>query len=131
MKNSNVMKQAIIRKNFERAVSDYVAALLEKFGWDAYYGSWVADDCTGVYCYADEYFFNLGDIVYIVDNNVSLETYEEWCEYCAWAQEFRQTSPNLRSWVSGCPRASKQEMESLRKLKQGFEDTIKEYKERY
>lgn len=120
-----------MRQNFETAVADYVAALLEQFDWVATYGYWVADDCTGIYCYGDEYFINLSDIVYIVDHGVTFETFATWYEYSNNAHEFGLTHINLQSWCMGCPHASEEEIEHLRKLKQDFFDAVKECKDKY
>ena len=49
----------------------------------------------------------------------------EWSEYCTWANEFHQPTPNLRSWMNGCPRCSKEEMEHLTELKKKFMDDVK------
>lgn len=120
-----------LRERFDRAVAGYVAALLKMYDWDERYGYWVADDTTGVYAYGDYHFLNLSDIIYIVDNKVPESVLEEWEEYCLWAHEFNQTIPNLASWVKGCPRASKGEIEALRKAKQDLDDAVKHIKEKY
>ena len=117
-----------IRLNFEIAVRDYVRELLKRFDWDAVYGYWVADDCTGVYACGD-YFINLADVIYIVDNNVKFEEFDEWYSYCLWAHENGQTTPNLSSWVKGCPRASKSQMERIDNVKQALADLYSELKE--
>lgn len=124
-------KKTNIRKRFDKVVADYVAALLKMYDWDERYGYWVADDTTGIYAYGDNHFLSLSDVMYIVDNDVQEKTLEEWEEYCLWAHEFNQSIPNLTSWVKGCPRASNEEMEVLRKAKQAWENAIKETKEKY
>ena len=111
-----------LRTAFDKAVANYVAALLEMYEWDAYYGYWVGDDNTGIYAYGDNHFINLANVVYIVDNDVPLDVLEEWEDYCLWAHEFNQSIPNLDSWVKGCPRVSKEEMEALSKEKQELEE---------
>lgn len=120
--NKQVNKQ---RSNFDKAVGEYVAALLKMYDWDARYGYWISDDTTGIYAYEDDHFIALSDLIYIVDNDVPLATLEEWKEYCLWAHEYNQTIPNLPSWVKGAPRASKSEMDALSKLHDDFKKTIK------
>ena len=119
-----------LRTAFDKAVTNYVAALLEMYEWDAYYGYWVGDDTTGIYAYGDCHFLTLSNIIYIVDNDVPLDVFEEWDDYCLWAHEFNQRIPNLDSWVKGCPRESKEEMEALRTAKQDFENQIQELKDK-
>lgn len=98
----------VMRHNFDKAVADYVAALLEMYEWDAYYGYWIGDDNTGIYAYGDNHFISLADIIYIVENDVPLVVFEGWEDYCLWAHEVNKPIPNLDSWVRGCPRASKE-----------------------
>lgn len=124
----NKAHKKLLRDNFEKAVADYVAAFLNMYELDARYGYWVSDDMTGVYAYGDNHFLSLSNLIYIVDNNVPESTLEEWEEYCLWAHEFGQTIPNLDSWVKGCPRASKEQMEHLIKLKQDFDDAVQDCK---
>ena len=119
------------RSNFDKAVGEYVAALLKMYDWDGHYGYWISDDTTGIYAYEDDHFIALSDLIYIVDNDVPLATLEEWDEYCVWANEYNQTIPNLPSWVKGCPRLSKDEMAHLEKLKDEFKEAIKSYKDKY
>ena len=105
----------LLRVNFDKAVADYVAALLKMYEWDDFYGFWVGDDNTGVYAYGDNYFISLSDIIYIVDNNVPFEVFDEWCEYQPGAYEVGIPVPNLPSWHKGCPRYSKEEIEEMRR----------------
>lgn len=121
----------LLRMNFDKAVADYVAALLKMYEWDSFYGYWVGDDNTGVYAYGDNYFLNLSDIIYIVDNNVPFEVFDEWCEYITDAHEVGLHIPNLPSWHKGCPRASKEEIERLKGLRKDFNDAVKQCKEKY
>jgi hypothetical protein len=120
-----------LRSNFDKAVEAYIDELHKQFDWSACYGYWVADDTTGIYVYADEHYLNLSDIVYIVDNKVTIDEFEEWEHYCMWAHEFNQTEPNLKSWHNGCPRAPKDEIEHLNALKKRFEDEVNKLKELY
>lgn len=120
-----------LRNNFNKAVKAYLDELHKQFDWAECYGYWVADDTTGIYVYADTHYLNLSDIVFIVDNNVTIDEFEEWEKYCEWAHEFNQTEPNLRSWHNGCPRASKDEIKHLNALKKRFEDEVDKLKELY
>lgn len=120
-----------LRNNFNKAVKAYLDELHKMFGWAETYGYWVADDTTGIYCYADTHYLNLSDIVYIVENKVTIDGFEEWGKYVEWAHEMGQTEPNLKSWHNGCPRASKDEIKHLNALKKRFEDEVERYKELY
>ena len=101
--NRNVKNKVIneLRKNFDAAVLAYLKELHKKFDWAECYGYWIGGDCTGVYCYGDYTYMDLSDIIYIVDNNVNIDEFEEWQGYCEFAEEFNQTVPNLPSWHKG------------------------------
>ena len=118
-----------LRQSFDKVVNKYVAALLEMYEWDAYYGYWIADDTTGIYAYSDNHFISLHDLIYIVDNKVPEEKLDEWEEYCLWAHDHNEPVPNIHSWVKGCPRVSKEEIKRLDSAREDFEDAIENYKE--
>lgn len=120
-----------LRREFDKVVNKYVAALLKMYDWSACYGYWIGDDTTGIYAYGDSHFIALRDLVYIVDNKVPEKTLDEWEEYCLWAHNFKQTIPSLKSWVNGCPRASKEEMAHLESLKMSLNGEIENYKKKY
>jgi hypothetical protein len=54
----------------------------------------------------------------------------EWEEYCCDAAEFGFDTPNLRSWVRGCPRTSAKTFEMLRKIKADLNAAVDEEKKR-
>jgi hypothetical protein len=120
-----------LRYELNKAVHAYMDELYKQFDWAECYGYWVSDDTTGIYCYADTHYLNLSDIVFIVENKVTIDEFEEWEHYCMWAHEFNQTEPNLRSWHNGCPRASEDEIMHLNALKKRFEDEVNKLKELY
>ena len=121
-----------LRKDFEKAVDAYVDALL--YMWSDYdmddpaftpnYGYWVGDDKSGVYCYGDDTFINLSDIILCVEENVSYERYTEWIDYCSQAHEFGFDEPNLRSWLNGCPHVPQETFDKLQNMKENLESLI-------
>ena len=121
-----------LKQDFEKAVDAYVDALL--YMWSDYdnedpsftpiYGHWVGDDRSGVYCYGDDTFITLSDIILCVDNNVSYKDYLEWIDYCIQAREFGFDEPNLRSWLNGCPRIRESAFGVLRGMRENIESMI-------
>lgn len=116
-----------LKNSLVAAVNGYVCEMLNRFGWNSEKGWWVGNDCTGIYCYDDECFISLQDIIFIVDNNVTKEDFIKWNEYVAMLNEFDITTPNLQSWVKGCPRLSQEEINHLVELRQELYDTAKDY----
>jgi hypothetical protein len=72
----------------------------------------------------------MDDIIYCVEHDVTEKQYMEWQDYNSEAYEFGFDTPNLKSWMRGCPRVSHEAFERLRKLKAELNDAIKEERER-
>ena len=121
-----------LKPNFEAAVDDYVDELLCM--WSDYnkddpafspsYGYWVGNDKSGVYCYGDDIFINLSDIIYCVENYVSYDTFREWQDYCVDAAEWGFTTPNIDAWHNGFKRVPQETFEKLRERRQQLEDLV-------
>lgn len=119
-----------LRKNYEDACNDYVKALGELWELDVeYYGSWVGDDVGGVFDYGDGMFsINMKDIALCVDNDIKMQEYSEYMEYCArvaflWPDE---SLPNFTSWHKGCPRYSEETLERLEGMRRDFEKSLED-----
>lgn len=128
---ANTFNNTLLRQKFNAVANEYLDAFLKMFDIDESYGYWVAGEVGGQYAYGDDLFVDFSDMMYVVDNNVPKSTFDEWLGYCVFALEFGQTTPNLKSWVKGCPRLSKREIERLQKLRRDFEVTCKRYKNKY
>lgn len=126
------MDKEQLKIDFEKAVDAYVDALLHI--WSDYqdedpsftkeYGHWVGNDMSGVYCYGDDVFISLHDIVYCVENNVSYDNYCNWVDYCSEAHEFGFTEPNLKNWIDGCQCVPNETFDRLKKMRQDFYDAV-------
>lgn len=64
-----------LRKCLDKIIDLYIDEFCEKH--ECYLEYWVADDTTGIACFGDN-FFNLGDIVYDVDNNCKARDIFNW-----------------------------------------------------
>jgi hypothetical protein len=73
---------------------------------------------------------NMDDIIYCVEHDVTKEEYIEWQEYICDAAEFGFDTPNLKSWMMGCPRTPEATFKRLRKLKADLNNAINEEQER-
>jgi hypothetical protein len=123
--------KALLRQDYEKAVNGYLCELLHMWELDAHYGYWIGDDVGGVYDYGDGSFdINLQDIIYCVLHDVTHEQYMEWQQYICDASEFGFATPNLRSFVRGCPRTPAETFKHLRELKATLNDAIRDEKER-
>ena len=81
--------------------------------------------------YGDGMFtIGIDDMIYCVDCDVTREQYIEWQEYICDATEFGFATPNLRSFLRGCPRTPAETFQHLRELKATLNDAIRDEKER-
>lgn len=83
-----------LRKCLDGVIDLYVAAFEEKH--DCYLEFWVADDKTGIACFGD-HFFNLGDIVYDIDNNCPKYFIFDWQNH----QIENGSKVNFKSYLMG------------------------------
>jgi len=120
-----------LKEQWRQAVRGYQAALLNMWELDAHYGYWIGGEEGGVYDYGDGMLtINMDDIIYCVLNDVTREQYEEWQQYIIDASEFGFATPNLRSFVRGCPRTPAETFKHLREIKATLNDAIRDEKER-
>lgn len=124
------MTKEILRKQYECACNGYVAELLKMWELDGFYGFWIGDDIGGIYDYSGSFTITMEDIIFCVENDITEEKYTEWLDYCVDASEFNMTTPNLKSWMMGYPRASQETFERLRGIKADLYKAIEEEKER-
>lgn len=118
----------LLDKNLRDAANAYVDALCEKFEWDASYGWWVADDVTGVYCYAEDYSLTLSNIVAMVTHDIAFDVFRAWYDYTLFCAEFHiGRVPSLTAWAQGCPRLSADEQQHLRDLRDELDRLVNDY----
>lgn len=121
-----------LKAEYEQSCDGYLRELLRMWDLDSYYGYWIGDEVGGVYDYADGSIdIGMADIIYCVENDVTREQFDEWSEYICDASEFGFETPNLRSWMHGCPRVSQETFDKLRTMKQELNKEIEETKKRY
>ena len=123
-KTKDAVKQQL-KEQWKQACKGFLDELLRMWELDAYYGYWIGNEVGGVYDYGDGMFtINMDNIIYCVLGDITREQYMEWQEYISDAAEFGFTTPNLRSWMHGCPRTSPEVFEKLRTMKREFEKSV-------
>jgi hypothetical protein len=120
-----------LKEDWEKACNGYLVELLRMWELEAWYGYWIGNEEGSLYDYGDGMFtINMDNIIYCVLNDITREQYIEWQEYVCEAAEFGFDTPNLRSWIKGCPRTSKETFDHLRSLKKDLADAVEEEKKR-
>ena len=131
MKKTEDAVKRQLKEQWRQAVRGYQTALLNMWELDAHYGYWIGGEEGSVYDYGDGMFtIGIDDMIYCVDCDVTREQYQEWQEYICDAAEFGFDTPNLRSFVRGCPRTSAETFKHLREIKAMLDDAIRDEKER-
>lgn len=129
----NKTKDAVkrqLKEQWKQACNGYLCELLRMWELDGYYGSWIAEEVGGVFDYDGSFTIGMDDIIYCVENDVTQQQYMEWQDYIFDAAEFGFDTPNLRSWMRGCPRTSAETFEHLREIKAMLNEAIEEEKKR-
>ena len=121
----------MLREQWEKACNGYLVELLRMWGMDAHYGFWIGDEVGGMYDYAEGVMtVSMDDIIYCVEHDVESKEYMAWQEYICDASEFGFDTPNLKSWMMGCPRTKPEVFERLRGLKAELQKAVEEERER-
>lgn len=129
-KTKDVVKQQL-KEQWKLACNGFLKELLRMWELDGHYGYWIGDEVGGVYDYGDGMFtLNMDEIIYCVENDVTEAEVMVWQEYICDAAEFGFDTPNLRSFVRGCPRTSAETFKHLREIKAMLADAVQEEKER-
>ena len=129
-KSKDAVKQQL-KEQWKKACKGFLDELLRMWELDAYYGYWIGNEDGTLYDYGDGMFtISMDDIIYCVLGDITHEQYMEWQEYCCDAAEFGFDTPNLRSWIMGRPRTSKETFDKLRSLKKDLADAVEEEKQR-
>ena len=129
MKQVKGSVKQMLKENYEQACNGYLIELMRMWEWDGHNGYWVSEEVGSVYAYGDWIFIGMDDIIFCVENDVEENEYEDWQEYCVFANEYKQVIPNFPSWHKGCPRLTKEQQDKLIAIKKSLDEGIEEYKE--
>ena len=128
--NNNMTKGhlKILRTNYEDACNNYLLTLLNLWDVSAKDGFWVASEVGGLYAHGDSIFINMDEIIFCVENNVSMETYMDYSDYCLRCKEYNFNVPNLKSYFKGCPTVPQETFDKLDDLKRQMNECINDTK---
>ena len=129
-KTKDAVKQQL-KEQWKQACNGFLTELLRMWELDAHYGYWIGNEDGSVYDYGDGMFtISMDDIIYCVMGDITREQYMDWQEYICDASEFGFDTPNLRSWIRGCPRTPPEVFEKLRNMKADLAKAVEEEKQR-
>ena len=131
MKTINESHKTLLKKQFEKAVNDYVDALLCMWELDKHDGYFIGDEVGGIYAHGETIFIKMDEIIFCVENNVSMETYMEYSEYCLKCKEYNFNIPNLPSYFKGCPTVPQETFDKLDAMKEELNKCINDTKSKF
>lgn len=127
------MAQLTLKQQYEAICHQYefrFRKLTDKQGeWTADYSVWITED--------EAYSFD--EVRFVVDHatelttkykNLSEELYK-WVEYNIFAYEYKINCINLKSWLSGAPRMSEEDMQKIKNLRAKMQKEADDLVEKY
>ena len=130
MKKTKDAVKRQLKEQWRKACKGYLVELLRMWELDGFYGYWNSDKPGTMYHYAEWHNLSMEDIIYIVENDIEEHEVTMWEDYLLDANEFDFDLPELPAWHKGCPRASQETFNRLRKLKDGLSEAVEDEKER-
>lgn len=125
------MSKEKAREYFEKGCNEYLRLFCEKhdFDFEDAKNSWVGNKVGDIVCVGD-YFIGMETIITDIEMDAPEKEFGEWYFYILDAHEFNFSTPNFKSWLLGCPRASEETFAKLRGLKANLNECINEEKKR-
>lgn len=121
----------VLKAVYESACASYAHALCDNWGLSQSDTWWVGDTpCSSTFCFGDIYALSIEELIYVIENDVTLETFLEYTDYNITCMEFNFNTMNLKSYCEGAPRVPQETFDELHKLKQNLDDAIREAKQR-
>ena len=124
------MDKEKLKKNYEDACNAYLKAFCKKHDFYFSEAFWVGDDVGGIVDCNGGYDFDMATIRTDIDEDAPEEELIKWYDYIVDAMEFKLPTPNFHAWIHGCPRTSEAWFKDMRKMKEDFENAIKDEKDK-
>ena len=118
-----------LRLAYEAAVENYLSAFMKQYDLSCDQEPWVGNE-IGTIAEVGDYFFGFDDIKRCVDEDVKWEDLIEWYDYTMEAVPLGFNNINLKSWLMGAPRASKEEIERIKSIRNEIDDIVKSANEK-
>jgi len=121
----------VLRANYEDSCNNYLLTLLNLWDVSTKDGYWIGDEVGGIYAHGETIFIKMDEIIFCVENNVSMETYMEYSEYCLKCKEYNFNIPNLPSYFKGCPTVPQETFDKLDAMKEELNKCINDTKSKF
>jgi len=129
------MTQKTLKDRFNEIAQMYADTFVRThFSYDdgsmAYY-DWVAEEPGTILCVNDDMFFGFDEIRICIDENIPYDQLLAWYDYRLRLGLIDPSipTPNLKSWVMGCPRMTEDQIQELEKAHKRTLETQNELQE--
>lgn len=119
-----------LRLAYEAAVENYLAAFMKQYDLTCDPEPWVGNE-IGTIAEVGDYFFGFDDIKRCVDEDVNWQDLIECYDYNLEGGMLGLNAINLKSWLMGAPRASKEHIAKIKAMRKELEELINETNEKY
>ena len=119
-----------LNQRYTEVCEDYLKAFCQTYELQYEEDAWVAGDVGTIACVGD-YFIDLQDMIYMLNNQIPLAEYEQWTNYCAKASEYGFNLIKLKYWHMGEPCVPQETFDKLDALKQELNNVIENEKNKF
>lgn len=117
--------------NYEKSCNELVLFFAQKYELSVSKEGWVAGVVGGTICVNDEFYLNMEDIVLMLKEDISWTAFLEWWDYNMDAHYLGLNAINLRSWIKGAPRLTKEQIEGLKGKRKELDELVEKYNSKY
>ena len=118
-----------LKQEYEHICNRYLVEFANKYELSLEPDAWVSGD-VGTVAYVSDYYFGFDDIRRCVDENVEWQDLIEWYDYNCEGGMLGLNQINLKSWLMGAPRASKETIAEIKARRNELEELIKNQNEK-
>lgn len=119
-----------LKQEYEYVCNLYLVAFANKYELSLEPDAWVGGE-VGTVAYVSDYYFGFDDIRRCVDEDVKWKDLIEWYDYNCEGGMLGLSQINLKSWLMGAPRASKEDIAEIKARRKVLEEMIEEQNKRY
>jgi len=118
-------------ERYKTSCNDIIKLFADRYEVCVSADDWVSGDVGGVICINEEFYLNMEEVILMLKNDVSWDEFLRWWDYNLDAHDLCLNAINLRSWLMGAPRLSKEQIEGLKEKKQELQDLVDKYNEKF
>lgn len=120
-----------LKEQYEKACNAWLSQLLDNWNLSYKDGFWVSDEVGGVYFHEADFSLNMDEIIFCVENDVTLDKYWEFLEYIQRCEKYNFKIPKLQSYIKGCSTVPQETFDKLDAMRTELDKCIEETKNQF